>query len=168
MKSVELEINGVTITAHSDGSITKPFHGKAKRTLGSKNGRGYISVGIGGRSFLVHRIIAQAFLSAFPDYPQVDHIDADKTNNDIVNLRMSTGLYNSHAGQVKRKNCSSKYIGVTWDKKCKRWMAKCMIKYKLKFIGYFDSEREAAVARDAYHYLHGLPKEGLNFPEHYS
>ena len=171
MKSVELEINGVTITAHSDGSISKPnnrFKDKRiQRTFGTRGGEGYMSVFIGNKNYLVHRVIAQSLLDDFLDYPQVDHIDTNKANNDISNLRMATGLYNSHAGHTKRDNCSSKYIGVAWATKSKKWTAKCMINYKSKFIGYFDSEREAAIARDAYHFSRGMPEEGLNFPENY-
>jgi hypothetical protein len=81
---------------------------------------------------------------------------------------MVTHQQNSQAKKRKSKGCSSKYRGVGWHRGGKRWTAYCKIDGKLKFIGNFDSERESAVARDAYHCLRGLPKEGLNFPEHYS
>jgi hypothetical protein len=43
-----------------------------------------------------------------------------------------------------------------------------MINYNHKHIGYFDDERDAAIARDAYAFSRGAPLEGLNFPENYA
>ena len=165
MKSVELKINGVNITVHSDGSITKPFHGRPKRTFGTKNWNGYMFINIGRKKLQMHRIVAQAFLPDFLDFPQVDHIDGDRANNDISNLRMATNKQNSRAHKRKSKGCSSQYRGVYWDK---IWRAYCTIDGNLKHLGSFDSEREAAIARDTYAYSQGFPLEGLNFPENYS
>ena len=154
MKSKQLTINRVEITAHSDGSITKPFHKRNKRTFGSKHDGGYKHVGIGGKMFHMHRIVAQAFLSDFFDYPSVDHIDGNKTNNDISNLRMATMQF--------------QYRGVTWNKRSKSWHARCNINGKFKHVGSFNDELEAAIARDAYAFSQGFPLEGLNFPENYA
>ena len=168
MKSKQLTINGVEITAHSDGSITKPFHKRNKRTFGSKHDGGYKYVGIGGKMFHMHRIVAQAFLSDFFDYPSVDHIDGNKTNNNISNLRMATMQFQKMAHLTKREGCSSQYRGVTWNKRRKRWHARCKINGNFKHIGSFDDEREGAIARDAYAFSQGFPLEGLNFPENYA
>ena len=43
-----------------------------------------------------------------------------------------------------------------------------MIDRKRKSLGYFESERDAAIARDAYVFSQGVPLEGLNFPENYA
>ena len=168
MKSKQLTINGVEITAHSDGSITKPFYKKTKRTFGFNAGKGYKQIFVGDTKFLVHRLIAQAFLPKFLDFTQVDHIDNDGFNNDVNNLRMVTNQKNAFAKQRKPKGCSSQYRGVCWQKQSSKWKAHCKIYYKLKYLGLFDNEREAAMARDAYAFSQGFPLEGLNFPENFA
>jgi hypothetical protein len=165
MKANSITVNGVEITANADGSIVKPFHKRTKHTFGYKNARGYMEVRVGGFNCHVHRIIAEAFLSKFSDFPQVDHIDGNKANNDISNLRMATHASNLRAHQNKPKGCSSQYRGVTWDKRLGRWKAQCKINYKGKGLGRFDNERDAALARDTYVFSQGYPLEGLNFPE---
>jgi len=168
MKSKQLTINGVDIIAHSDGSITKPFHKRNKRTFGCKNNLGYMQIVIGGKTFKMHRINAQAFLPDFSTLPQVDHIDNVKWNNNITNLRMTTNQLNQQSKKRKTKGCSSQFRGVSWNKKRKKWEAYCTIDNNKKRLGFFDSEFDAAIARDAYWFSQGLPIEGLNFPEKYT
>jgi len=51
--------------------------------------------------------------------------------------------------RIKKKNWNrSKYRGVTWDGRTKRWL--CRVKWNggLKYVGYFDSELEAAQRHD--------------------
>ena len=166
MKSKTITVNDIEIVVHSDGSITKPFRGRPKRTFGS-TWRNYRQTNIGAKMFLMHRIVAEAFLDDFLDLPQVDHIDGDGANNDVSNLRMATSKQNHRAHQRKPKGCSSQYRGVSWEKNCKKWRAQCMVDGKKKNLGSFDDEREAAIARDSYAFSQGFPLEGLNFPENY-
>jgi hypothetical protein len=169
MKSKQITVNNVEITVNSDGSITKPFYKKrTKRTFGYKDGNGYMLIYIGGKMFHMHRIAAQAFLSDFSDYPSVDHIDGNKTNNCISNLRMATNQFQQMAHLTRRKGSSSQYRGVTWNKRSKKWHARCRLNGKFTHLGSFDDEHEAAVARDKYAFSQGFPLEGLNFPENYA
>jgi len=172
MTSKDITINDISITVHSDGSISKPDSrfkdGRIQRNFGYEDDRGYIKVNIGKGVFKMHRLVAQAFLSDFLDFPTVDHIDGDKANNGISNLRMATDKFQAQAHQNKRSGCSSKYRGVSWNKNAKRWVVSCVINGKAKHLGSFGDEREAAIARDTYAFSHGFPFEGLNFPENYS
>jgi len=92
------------------------------------------------RNKTVHRLM----LAAFPEHfigngCFVDHIDRDKLNNNLSNLRMCNKAQNS-ANTHKRKNTLSKYKGVC---RCKtRWQAKVARRY----IGLFKTEEEAAEA----------------------
>jgi|TARA_R110000744_G_scaffold122529_1_gene227509 hypothetical protein len=161
-----MKMNGIEITAHTDGSITKPFRGRTKRMFGSI-AEGYRKVNVGGKTYRVHRLIAKAHLPDYSEDLQVDHIDGQKANNDISNLRMATNAGNQRAHISKLEGCSSQYRGVCWDKRSKKWLANCKIDYKARHIGYFDDERDAAIARDTYVFSQGFPLEGLNFPEHF-
>ena len=44
------------------------------------------------------------------------------------------------------KKGSSKYTGVTWDKRKNKWKAHIRIKQKLRYLGYYKKEQEAAQA----------------------
>ena len=168
MEQKTITVSGVEIIAHSDGSITRPFHGEVKRTFGYDHSSGYKKLGLGGKMFSMHRIIAQAMHPDFLEELQVDHKNGDKADNRIENLRMVTCQQNQQAHKSNYKNSSSIYRGVNWTKSTGKWRAKCNIEGSFKHLGYFDVERDAAIARDAYAFSQGFPLEGLNFPENYS
>jgi hypothetical protein len=100
---------------------------------------GYKAVQINGRSYGVHQLVAIAFLDHKTSGLKlvVDHIDENRTNNNVSNLRIVTNRYNVY--RVK-KNFSSKYKGVCWRKDIKKWQARITIKNKLQLIGYFTCE----------------------------
>jgi hypothetical protein len=170
MEQKTITVNGVEIIAHADGSITKPYYKKVKRTFGGRNTfcRNRMEVWVGDKNYSVHRIIAAAFLEEFNKFPAVDHIDGDPSNNRIDNLRMVTNRKNHQAFKKKIKGCSSQFRGVHWDKVRKKWVASCKAKGISKNIGHFHNEKDAAIARDSYAFSQGFHLEGLNFPENYS
>ena len=57
----------------------------------------------------------------------------------------------------------SKYVGVNWHKKNKKWMAQIQINGKCKHLGYFHDEKEAACKYDEQAALLNKP---VNFPQH--
>jgi hypothetical protein len=65
----------------------------------SKNVRGYLCVRIYINNKVmtkrVHRLLAEAYIANPLNLPQVDHIDEDKYNNDVSNLRWCTNKENS-------------------------------------------------------------------------
>jgi hypothetical protein len=62
------------------------------------NGRGYgiVSLYVDGRIMTkaVHRLVAEAYIINLKGLPEVDHIDGDKTNNSVSNLRWCTRSQN--------------------------------------------------------------------------
>ena len=80
---------------------------------------------------------------------KVDHIDGDELNNQRCNLRYCTHRENCRNAK-HRINCSSKYKGVFWDVKMKKWRSCIRINGKSNHLGFFDNEEDAARAyRDA-------------------
>lgn len=71
--------------------ILKPrYDSKAK---GLKHG--YFRVSLKGKSFCVHRLVAEAFIPNPDNKPYVDHIDTDIENNKASNLRWVTASENN-------------------------------------------------------------------------
>jgi hypothetical protein len=106
----------------------------------NSHGYKYVCLTINGKTSIrsVHSVVAEAFLNHTSKGFKlvVDHIDNDKTNNFVGNLRIITSRHNTAIGH---KNTSSKYIGVCWHKSNKKWMASV----NKKFLGYFNCELKA-------------------------
>ena len=74
----------------------------------------------------------------------IDHINNEKLDNRMSNLRKADFGLNNHNRQ-KPKNATSKYNGVSWSITNQKWHSKCNENNKTNFIGYFDNEIEAAI-----------------------
>ena len=84
-----------------------------------------------------------------PDGMFVDHINHNGLNNRKANLRHATQAQNArNRRKGHRGNFHSKYKGLTWYRREKRWAVRIMVDCKSKFIGYFDNEIDAAKAYD--------------------
>lgn len=93
----------------------------------------------------------------------IDHIDRNGLNNQRSNLRVCNRSENQ-CNQFKRKNTSSQYRGVSWNKYQQRWECYINKDQKRTFIGKFKSEVEAARKWDEYaKKIHGEFAR-LNFP----
>ena len=96
------------------------------------------------RLFKVHQLVAMAFLNHTPNKHEmvVDHIDNNPLNNNVNNLRVTTQRINCS----QRHNTTSKYPGVSWDKRTKSWVCKIGVKNKVVFLGRFKKEYDAHLA----------------------
>ena len=97
------------------------------------------------KSFLVHSLVAIHFLNHKPNGHKivVDHIDNDKSNNNVSNLQLISNRENS---SKDKKGGTSKYVGVSWINGYNRWRSQIRINGKLKYLGYFDDEYEGHLA----------------------
>jgi len=80
---------------------------------------------------------------------QVDHRNRNRLDNRRDNLRLATCSQNQfNKGKTIRKT-TSQFVGVSFVKSAGRWKAQIMLDRKTIFLGYFDSEIEAARVYDA-------------------
>ena len=75
----------------------------------------------------------------------LDHIDQDKTNNTLANLREATQTEQNFNRAIAKGQVSI-YPGVAWHKQCNKWMARIMIEGRREYLGLFTTELDAAIA----------------------
>jgi len=102
---------------------------------------GYNVITINKKSIRRHRIIAYCFLELKNivgnknGIDLIDHIDGNKLNNSVENLRIT----NNSGNQRNRKNTKGYYF----DKKKNKYRAQIRVNGKTKHLGYFDTKEEA-------------------------
>lgn len=96
-------------------SIGRKIKGMILKPQTSKKGYLQVSLCKSGKqkTYKIHRLVAEAFIPNSNNYPQVNHIDEDKTNNRDTNLEWCTNIYNSNWGtrnlRVANKNSHGVY-----------------------------------------------------------
>jgi hypothetical protein len=171
-----IQVHGRELEVHEDGRIyrvafTGPTGRRSRRHELSQcdNGHGYLVVGIRtfdgkSRNIRVNRVVAQAFLPNYCQELQVHHIDGNRVNNHVSNLRMVTSQENHRSCRRKPVWAKSKYRGVSVGKKGKGWAPSVVRNGKQISLGLFTDEIEAAHVRDAAARAEGYDESALNFP----
>ena len=90
----------------------------------------------------MHRLVSVAFIPNHENKPQVDHIDNNRTNNNITNLRWTSAKQNAQ-NRTKRSDNTSGYKGVSWSKNTQKWQAYIYINSKKITLGSFVNKDEA-------------------------
>jgi len=119
-------------------------------------GKDYMRVGYkGSTAIFIHKIVWELHHGPVPYGMRIDHINRDKLDNRIENLRLATAAQNSH--NSRQAGGSSKYKGVYkagWDEN--KWFAKMTFGGKQMYFGTYSTEEDAARAiNKAYLEYHG-------------
>lgn len=121
---------------------------------GSKGKNGYVYLYLNNNVALAHRV---AWVYVYGEWPneQVDHINRDRSDNRISNLRLASQSQNSCNGSLRSTNKSG-YRGVSWSKEKKKWVSRIVKDRKQYVLGYFDDKEKAYMAYlEAANRLHG-------------
>ena len=149
-----ITLNGVKLFAYRNGMILRYSDKGGKHLIkGWSEAKGsiyngYISIFLNGKKNLKHRIVGYSFLGLDIDNPkqQIDHIDRNKLNNNMNNLRIVTSQENMFNRNAKGYN-----------KKGKKYQANIKINNKTIYLGTFDTEEEARnaylEAKEKYHII---------------
>ena len=119
---------------------------------GGLNGEGYVTVGYKHKRLLAHRVIFAMHHGYLPEF--VDHINGDKSDNRIENLR-SASMSDNNRNRLANKNNKTGAKNVCWLEKKGKWLVQIMANRKRVVSKCFDdfelAELVAMEARNKYH-----------------
>lgn len=111
-------------------------------------------------AYFAHRVIWAMCYGEDPE-GQIDHVDHDRMNNRLENLRVVSHQEN-HRNTSRKRNNTSGQNGVSWFAATSRWSAYIMVDGRKKHLGYFADKQDAIAARRAaearygFHANHGV------------
>ena len=126
--------------------------------LNANSARGKVAGGIDNRGYVIirfkvngkcYRLLAHrlAWLYEYEEFPSgsLDHLNHNKTDNRIVNLRIASQRENQRNRSMSSNNTTG-YTGVTLCKRADKYRARIKVNYKYKHLGYFENVEDAARA----------------------
>lgn len=125
------------------------------------NGYVMTSIGFKGnqKNYFSHRLVWFIVNKRMP-LEFIDHINGNKADNRIINLREADSSINAK-NRCENKNNTSGYNGVSWHKKRKKYQSLICIDKKRIHLGYFENINDAIKARliaennFGFHFNHG-------------
>lgn len=124
---------------------------KSAGAIAGTRNKGYWQVGLDGKRYQAHRIIFAMHHGFLPE--QVDHIDGDKLNNKIENLRQATNAQNHWNTGIRSTNKSG-VKGVCWNKQSRKWRALCRVNGRQQHVGDFATIQDAEAALTVFRLNH--------------
>lgn len=128
-------------------AINKQFNTAfaGKRAMTADNGHGYMRGNISGLKLLAHRV---AWAMTYGDWPndQIDHINGNRHDNRIINLRLAD--FRANARNMKRFSTNtSGVVGVSYIKRANKWRAYIWNNRRMIELGTFHDFDQAVSAR---------------------
>ena len=121
-----------------------PPRGKSHKgcVAGSVAGNGYRQIKISGKVYAQHRL---AFLYVYGRVPidEIDHINGNKQDNRIVNLREASSSLNKQNRHIPSSNNFSGILGASLDKRRGYYVANISVDGKQKYLGSFKTAEDA-------------------------
>lgn len=108
---------------------------------GSVHYSGYRLISLMNKQYMAHRLIWAVYYGGWPN-GFIDHVDMNKSNNSIHNLRIATRNQNGY-NILAKKISSSGYKNVQWDKETSKWRVRVRVNGKRHHIGRFENKDDA-------------------------
>lgn len=135
--------------------ICKAWRGgtaRAGSVAGSLN-KGYLLITIDGKRYRAHRLAWLYVHGCMPK--EIDHINGNRSDNRIINLRNVTRSENSKNHCVPSNNKSG-VMGVYWNKAASKWQAYIKLNGKPRYLGVFADKFDAICSRKSAEYKLGF------------
>lgn len=141
--------SGVVLRKISTNNRAKPGE-----IVGCIRPDGYLCTSIGGKLYQIHRL---AWLYAHGSWPegQIDHINGNRSDNRLSNLRDVCHVDNGRNQKLCSTNKSG-INGVHWFASRGKWRATITVNGKSLHLGYFNTVAEASEARKAADEINGF------------
>lgn len=160
-----IDINDYLSYDESSGDLIWAFKLSRKVVVGSVAGckckrDGYVKVRFDNRLYMAHRIIWESVVGKIPEGMQIDHINHNRSDNRLENLRLVTHIENGMNQSMRVRNKSG-ITGVSWNARDEKWISRISRDRKVINLGCFDSFDDAVSARInaeiefGYHANHG-------------
>lgn len=120
-------------------------NGEFRSNVGNLS-QGYRIVWVDETMRRVHRLIWEHVHGQIPDGKEIDHINGNRSDNRISNLRLVSRSENLQNRHRPRKNSRSGVKGVAWDEQAGKWLAKIMVCGKRHYLGSFKTVKDAEEA----------------------
>jgi len=153
-RDLQFFADGKQSKEHNQAIWNSKFAGKP--ALGFKDPHGYLVGHVNYRPLKSHRVAWAIYHGEWPD-GDIDHINGNRADNRIFNLRNVPHKINNRNNK-KNKNNTSGVCGVH-KIKSGRWKAQIMVDGKSIRLGIFETKQEAAAARSDAETLHGFSSE---------
>ena len=157
-----LNIDNLNKMFDYDGVDGKLYHAYDKRgnalegvEAGWLNVNGYREVQIHFKTYKLHRVVWSMLIGEIPDGLMIDHINHNRSDNRLSNLRL-VGSVDNAKNKSKYINNGSGVNGVHWHKKNYRWVARIQVSGKRIALGCFVEFHEAVNARKNAEVLYGF------------
>ena len=135
---------------YKDGKLYWKEWKKGRRKnleVGTINNRGYVKFTLCGAQIYCHRAVWIMHNGQIPEGMEIDHINHDRTDNRIENLRLVVRCVNGRNLSLPRNNTSG-HIGVYWNKSRCKFKVSVRFNGKHMFGGWHDRIESAIQARD--------------------
>lgn len=116
--------------------------GRAGNKAGTLKAHGYIAISLGSREHYAHRLAWLYVHGTWPDR-KVDHINGNKADNRIRNLRLATDSENAFNVTQPRVNNKTGFLGVVFDKARGKYVAYLRVDGRNRNLGGFDTAEKA-------------------------
>ena len=123
--------------------------------FGTKNKGGYLVGSVDGKLYRVSRLVWVFANGDIQDDMVIDHINGDRADNRLSNLRMVRSVDNARNTAIRSDNTSG-HVGVTWCEPRNKWVAQICTRGVTKNLGGFEILADAINARLAAQGFHGF------------